>query len=89
MPAATTVYSGINRFTVRPSAEIGRRKGSAAITSSGSASGRRRISSASAAIASAAPSAISAMTVGLGLVARRGAAVAGSPGPGPFTASPA
>ena len=38
-------YSGISRLTVRPSAEIGRRNGSARIASSGNASARRRISS--------------------------------------------
>ena len=39
VPAATTTYSGTSRLTVRPSAEIGTRNGSARIARSGNASG--------------------------------------------------
>ena len=62
VPAATTRYSGISRFTVLPSAAIGSLNGSAKIASSGNASGRRRISSTSAPITSSAPTAAAAIT---------------------------
>src|SRR5215217_4975636 len=52
-PAAITAYSGRSRFALSPPDSIGTRNGSAAIASNGSASGHRRMTSASPPMASA------------------------------------
>ena len=78
-PAATTTYSGIRRFTVRPSADTGRRKGSASTASSGNARSSRRISSARGTTSSSAATPASTSPV-LSVVAAGGAA--------PLTAAP-